>query len=145
MFFGHCRRDIFTSAVGGIRVAEPAADLALLMAIAGSQYKKPLQAATAVVEEVGLGGEVRPVPQIEQRIIEAARLGFKRIILPCVHKSQVKAPKGIELDFVANVNDAISRLGWVPVVVQASCLRVFVARSARISIYCSEPGPSTDV
>ncbi len=104
-------RDIFASAVGGIRVAEPAADLALLMSIAGSQYKKPLQAATAVVGEVGLGGEVRPVPQIEQRIIEAARLGFKRIILPSAHKSQVKAPKGVELDFVANVNDAISRLG----------------------------------
>lgn len=75
-------RDIFASSVGGIRVAEPAADLALLLAIAGAHYKRGLAPAVAAVGEVGLGGEVRPVPQLGQRIREAQRLGLHRVIAP---------------------------------------------------------------
>jgi DNA repair protein RadA/Sms len=75
-------RDIFASAVGGLRVIEPAADLSTLLAIAGAHLRKPLSPATAAVGEVGLGGEIRPVPQMEQRAAEAARLGFKRLIVP---------------------------------------------------------------
>jgi len=69
-------------AASDVKVIEPAADLALLMAIASAHFKRALAAATAVVGEVGLGGEIRPVTQLEQRIREAARLGYKRIIVP---------------------------------------------------------------
>src|SRR5262249_29887132 len=64
-------RDVFASAVGGIKVAEPAADLALLLAIAGAHFRRALSPATAAVGEVGLGGEVRPVTQLNQRLREA--------------------------------------------------------------------------
>jgi len=77
-------RDVFASSVGGMRVAEPAADLALLLAIAGAHLRRALAPATAAVGEVGLGGEVRAVAQIDQRVREAARLGYRRLIVPAV-------------------------------------------------------------
>jgi DNA repair protein RadA/Sms len=101
-------RDVFASSVGGIRVVEPAADLALLLAIAGAHYRKALGEATAVVGEVGLGGEVRPVPQLEQRVREAQRLGYKRIIIP---ESKEPLPKGIEVARVKTIGAAIEQLG----------------------------------
>lgn len=75
-------RDVFVSAVGGVRVVEPASDLALLLAIAGAHYRKALPQGVAVVGEVGLTGEIRPVAQLEQRLSEAGRLGYKTIIAP---------------------------------------------------------------
>jgi DNA repair protein RadA/Sms len=75
-------RDVFASSVGGIRVAEPAADLALLLAIAGAHYRRGVPARTVVVGEVGLGGEIRPVSQVEHRVREAGRLGFTHAIVP---------------------------------------------------------------
>ncbi|MFN7020552.1 MAG: DNA repair protein RadA [Phycisphaerales bacterium] len=75
-------RDIFVSTVGGLKVAEPAADLALLLALAGAHHKRALPPGTAVIGEVGLGGEVRPVMHAEVRANEAARLGFRRLIVP---------------------------------------------------------------
>ncbi|MBX3358318.1 MAG: DNA repair protein RadA [Phycisphaeraceae bacterium] len=106
-------RDIFASSVGGIRVAEPAADLALLLAIAGAHYKKSLPAGTVAVGEVGLGGEVRSVTQVEQRVKEAARLGFGRVIVPGRGKSEGK-PKsvgGVEVVRVKSVGEAMGELG----------------------------------
>lgn len=99
-------RDIFASAVGGVKVVEPAADLALLLAIAGAQFRRKLAAGTTAVGEVGLGGEVRPVTQLDQRIREAARLGYSRIIVP--HEGRT-AP-GIEVIRVKSVNNAIQAL-----------------------------------
>ena len=101
-------RDIFASAVGGVKVTEPAADLALLLAIAGAQFRRKLAAGTAAVGEVGLGGEVRPVTQLDQRMREAARLGYARIIVP-----DGKGPvvKGIEVIRVKSVNNAVQQLG----------------------------------
>lgn len=107
-------RDVFASSVGGIRVVEPAADLALLLAIAGAHYRRALEPGTAVVGEVGLGGEVRAVTQIEQRIGEAGRLGFKRIIVPKLGgkmRTAIKPPPGVVLDAVGTINEAIERLG----------------------------------
>jgi DNA repair protein RadA/Sms len=103
-------RDIFASSVGGIRVVEPASDLALLMAIAGAHYKRKLEPGTAVIGEVGLGGEVRMVSQLEMRISEAARLGFKRIICPKPLRGITKAPSGVTVDPVATIGQAIERL-----------------------------------
>ncbi|NUQ53753.1 MAG: DNA repair protein RadA, partial [Phycisphaerales bacterium] len=68
----------------GIRVVEPASDLALALAIASAHFKRALPAATAVIGEVGLGGEVRAVSHMEQRCLEAARLGYTTILVPRV-------------------------------------------------------------
>jgi DNA repair protein RadA/Sms len=91
-------RDVFASSVGGIRIIEPAADLAVLLAIAGAHFRRALPSATAVVGEVGLGGEVRSVTQIEARVSEAARLGFARILVPA---SQLKAARAAVRDLGA--------------------------------------------
>jgi DNA repair protein RadA/Sms len=109
-------RDIFASSVGGIKVLDPAADLALLLAIAGAHYRKSLPPRAAVVGEVGLSGEVRPVPNLEQRVREAVRLGSKVIVLPKAHDARdlpadVAKADGVELVRVRTVDDAIGVLG----------------------------------
>jgi DNA repair protein RadA/Sms len=101
-------RDIFASAVGGVRVIEPASDLALLLAIAGAHYKRAVEPRTVVIGEVGLGGEVRPVSQIEQRLREAARLGARRAIVP-VMRARVTVD-GLEAIEVKNVDRGIELL-----------------------------------
>jgi DNA repair protein RadA/Sms len=75
-------QDVFVSAVGGLKVIEPAADLALCLAIAGAHYNRTMPAGVAVIGEVGLGGEIRHVHQVEQRCREAVRLGYRTIALP---------------------------------------------------------------
>lgn len=72
--------DVFINVVGGLRLNEPAVDLAIAMAIASSKLQKPLPSDLAVIGEIGLSGEVRNVPQTEKRIKEAEKLGFKRIL-----------------------------------------------------------------
>jgi DNA repair protein RadA/Sms len=105
-------RDVFASAVGGIKVGEPAADLAMLLAIAGAHYKKAVPARTCAVGEVGLGGEVRAVAQLEQRLTEAARLGFTGVIVP-KGKGKLVVPGGVKIELmgVGSVNEAIGLLG----------------------------------
>lgn len=75
-------QDIFASAVGGLKVIEPAADLAICLAIAGAHYSRSLASNVAAVGEVGLGGEVRHVHQLDQRVREANRLGYRDVIVP---------------------------------------------------------------
>jgi DNA repair protein RadA/Sms len=75
-------RDVFVNVVGGMRIAEPAADLAVALAIASSRLDLPLPADVAACGEIGLGGEVRRVGRLEQRLREAARLGFRRVLVP---------------------------------------------------------------
>lgn len=77
-------QDVYAKAAGGVRVAEPAADLAIALAIASSRLDIAVPADTAAVGEIGLGGEVRRVSRIESRIGEATRLGFRRLLLPAV-------------------------------------------------------------
>lgn len=101
-------QDIFASSVGGMKIVEPAADLALALAIAGAHYNRQLGAGTCAVGEIGLGGEVRHVQQMNQRINEAARLGFTHIICP---PGPVKAPKGCELVQVRTLDAAVQGLG----------------------------------
>ncbi len=74
--------DVFVSVAGGMKIVEPAIDLGILMAIASSYCNKPIDSETVVIGEVGLGGEVRGVPRVENRIREAIHMGFKRCILP---------------------------------------------------------------
>jgi DNA repair protein RadA/Sms len=74
--------DVFVNAAGGVRVFEPAADLAVLVAVASAMRNRPLRPDLVVFGEVGLGGEVRGVPRMEARLQEAARLGFRYAIVP---------------------------------------------------------------
>ncbi len=74
--------DVFVNAAGGVRVNEPAADLAVLIAVASAMRNRPLRPDLVVFGEVGLGGEVRGVPRLEARLYEAARLGFQHAIVP---------------------------------------------------------------
>ncbi|HWS47422.1 MAG TPA: DNA repair protein RadA [Acidimicrobiia bacterium] len=74
--------DVYASVAGGVKVTEPGADLAVALAIAGARGDRPVDADTVVIGELGLGGEVRQVPQAPRRLSEAARLGFRRAIVP---------------------------------------------------------------
>ncbi len=101
-------RDVFASSVGGVKVVEPASDLALLLAVAGAHYRRSLGAATAAVGEVGLGGEIRPVSHLDQRVREAARLGYKHLLVP--RGTKVNRVTGVQLTAVKNVDEAIGQL-----------------------------------
>lgn len=106
-------RDVFASAVGGVRIAEPAADLALALAVAGAHLKRAASPTTAVVGEVGLGGEVRPVSRLEQRVREAARLGYTTVAVPHgAGGAPIKQLQrdGLDILPVRTVGDAIQKL-----------------------------------
>lgn len=100
-------QDIFASSVGGMKVGEPAADLAAALAIAGAHLDRQVDHGTCAVGEIGLGGEIRGVQQAERRIVEAARLGFKRIICPDARWPKVKAA---ELLPVKTLDQALQQL-----------------------------------
>jgi len=100
-------KDVFANAAGGLAVRDPAADLALAAAIASAVSKKPLDPKTALFGEIGLTGELRPVPLTDLRVKEIARLGFSTIILPAASKQpQIK---DVELKTCRTVRDAIER------------------------------------
>jgi len=101
-------RDVYVNVAGGVRVVEPGADLALALAIASSRLEIPLPADVAACGEIGLGGEVRPVARAELRIREAARLGFRRVLVP--EGTQVRASAGAELIAVREVAEAVAWL-----------------------------------
>jgi len=75
-------RDVFLNVAGGIRLDDPAADLGVLAAVLSSWQGKPVREESVFIGEVGLGGELRPVSRIEQRLGEAARLGFRSAVIP---------------------------------------------------------------
>ena len=77
-------QDVYAKAAGGVRVAEPAADLGIALAIASSRLDRAVPPDTAAVGEIGLGGEVRRVSRLDVRLAEAARLGFERLLVPAV-------------------------------------------------------------
>jgi DNA repair protein RadA/Sms len=99
-------QDIFVNAVGGVRVSEPGADLAVLLAVASSVRDKPFPRATVAFGEVGLRGEIRPVSRGRARLAEAARLGFGRALVP----PGTDAPPGIAAVEVRTVREALSWL-----------------------------------
>ena len=99
--------DAYINVVGGLQLDEPAADLATLLAVASSYRDIPIDSEIAAVGEVGLSGEVRSVQQLNLRLSEIARLGFKRCIIPSHVKGDVLQPGGLELIRVKNVREAI--------------------------------------
>jgi DNA repair protein RadA/Sms len=102
-------QDIFLNAAGGARLNEPAADLAIILAVASSHLDKAIPPDTVVFGEVGLAGEVRAVTQPEMRIAEAEKLGFKRCIIPNGSLQRLKKRK-IRLDGVSTVQAALDVL-----------------------------------
>ena len=100
-------QDAYLKVAGGVKLDEPAIDLAIAISIASSFRDKPTKATDCIIGEVGLTGEVRRVSRIEQRVQEAEKLGFERIILPANNLGGWTAPKGIQLIGVASVKEAL--------------------------------------
>jgi DNA repair protein RadA/Sms len=99
--------DAYVKVAGGVRLDEPSIDLAIAVSIASSFRDSPTAPADVIIGEVGLTGEVRRVTRIEQRVIEAAKLGFERVIIPEKSAGGWTAPAGIEVVGVSSVNEAI--------------------------------------
>jgi len=99
-------QDVFVNAVGGVRISEPAADLAVVLAIVSSLTDKPIPEKLAVFGEIGLAGEVRPAPRGQERLREAAKLGFSRAIIPKANQPKQRID-GIEIVSVASVAEAV--------------------------------------
>ena len=102
-------QDVFVNAVGGVRIAEPAADLAVSLAIVSSLTDRPIPGKVAVFGEIGLAGEVRPAPRGQERLQEAAKLGFTKALIPKANAPKAKIP-GLETIPVDHVDQAISVL-----------------------------------
>ncbi|MFA1795612.1 MULTISPECIES: DNA repair protein RadA [Bacillus] len=100
-------QDAYLKVAGGVKLDEPAIDLAVAVSIASSFRDTPPNPADCFIGEVGLTGEVRRVSRIEQRVKEAAKLGFKRMIIPEANADGWTIPKGIEVVGVANVAEAL--------------------------------------
>lgn len=96
--------DAYVASSGGLNVGEPAADLGVAIAVAASFRDRIVDPGTVLIGEVGLGGQVRPVSQMDLRLKEAAKLGFKRAIVP---HTQANSDSGLEIIPVARVVDAI--------------------------------------
>ena len=102
-------QDVFVNAVGGVKITEPAADLAVLLSISSSLKNKPLPSKLIVFGEVGLAGEIRPAPRGQERLKEAAKLGFTRALIPEANKPKQAIP-GMEVIAVRRVEEAVARI-----------------------------------
>lgn len=104
------RSDVYVNIAGGIKINEPAIDLAIAMAIYSSEKDIPTNSKTIIFGEIGLSGEVRSVSMAEQRVNEAKKLGFEKVIIPNSNISAVKNIKGITIVGVSNVKEAVDAI-----------------------------------
>ena len=102
-------QDVFVNAVGGVRIGEPAADLAVALAIVSSLTDRPIPGKVVAFGEIGLAGEVRPAPRGQDRLKEAAKLGFDKAIVPKANAPKAKIA-GIEVIPVERVDQAVQLL-----------------------------------
>ena len=102
-------QDVFINAVGGVKIAEPAVDLAVILSIVSSLKNKPLESKIIVFGEVGLAGEVRPVQGGQMRLKEAAKLGFTKAIVPKANAPKAKIA-GLEVIAVERLEQALNQL-----------------------------------
>ncbi|MEX1138091.1 MAG: DNA repair protein RadA [Bacteroidota bacterium] len=102
--------DVFVNIAGGIKIDEPAVDLGIATSITSSLRDRPVDSGSVAVGEIGLGGEIRTIGQIEKRVQEAAKLGFKRIIIPQNNLKGLKNNNGIEVIGVDRVEKAMEAL-----------------------------------
>jgi DNA repair protein RadA/Sms len=97
------------SCAAGVKITEPAADLAVLLSITSSLKNKPLPSKLIVFGEVGLAGEIRPAPRGQERLKEAAKLGFTRALIPEANRPKQAIP-GMEVIAVKRVEEAVARI-----------------------------------
>lgn len=97
------QKDVFLNFAGGFKIADTGLDLAVVSAIISSYYDRPLMEGVCCAGEIGLSGEVRPAPRTEQRIAEAARLGFKRIVVSSFIQKKIKPTKDIEVVYISSI------------------------------------------
>jgi DNA repair protein RadA/Sms len=102
--------DIFMNVAGGVKVIEPAVDMAIVSAIASSFLDKPVSGGTVVIGEVGLTGEVRAVGQIDKRVAEAKKMGFKRCLVPDSNLKRILDIDGVEVSGIKKVSEAVDTL-----------------------------------
>lgn len=102
-------QDVFINAVGGVKITEPAADLAVLLAINSSMRNKPLPRGLVVFGEVGLAGEIRPAPRGQERLREAAKLGFSVAMIPKSNAPKQKV-EGMQIIAVDRIDEALSKV-----------------------------------
>jgi DNA repair protein RadA/Sms len=102
-------QDVFVNAVGGVRISEPAADLAVTLAIVSSMRNKPLPGKLVAFGEIGLAGEIRPAPRGQERLKECAKLGFTRALIPEANAPR-QAIAGLEVIAVRRIEEAVERL-----------------------------------
>ena len=104
-------QDVFVNVAGGLRLSEPAADLAVTLAVASSHLRRPVARGTVVLGEVGLTGELRRVPRLGERLAEAGRLGFTRALVPKGRRAEtsreLELPAGLELVAATSVAEAV--------------------------------------
>ena len=108
MHLGNC--DAYVNVAGGMKIVEPAVDLAIAMAVISSFLNKPVSDRLLAIGEVGLSGEVRGVSQIEARVAEAAKLGYESCIIPKVNAARLKDIRGIKIIAAETVRDAIEMI-----------------------------------
>ena len=102
--------NVFLNIAGGLKIDEPAIDLAVCAAVASSLKNQPAKNNYVVLGEVGLGGEIRSVGHIEKRIQEAEKLGFKNVIIPQNNVKSIKSKNSINLISVENIVEAIEKI-----------------------------------
>jgi DNA repair protein RadA/Sms len=102
--------DVFVNIAGGIRVDEPAADLGIASSIVSSLRDVPVDSSTVAVGEIGLGGEIRTIAHCDKRVMEAEKLGFKRIVVPKSNAKKIRTAGGIAVVGVETVQDAVKEL-----------------------------------
>jgi len=102
--------DVFVNIAGGVKIDEPAIDLGIATSITSSLRDVPVDSSSVAVGEIGLGGEIRTVGQIEKRVQEAAKLGFKRIVVPHNNLKSVRSRDGIQIVGVHTINEAMEEL-----------------------------------
>ncbi|TMH50010.1 MAG: DNA repair protein RadA, partial [Betaproteobacteria bacterium] len=101
--------DVFVNAVGGVRIGEPAADLAIVAAVYSSCKNIHIPNKSLVFGEVGLAGEIRPVQRGQERLREAAKLGFRRALIPLANRPK-QGIEGMEIVTAARIEDALATL-----------------------------------
>jgi DNA repair protein RadA/Sms len=103
-------QDVFVNIAGGIKIDEPAADLGIASSIVSSLRDVPVDSQTVAIGEIGLGGEIRTIAHCDKRVQEAAKLGFKKILVPKPNAKKIKSSDGIAIIGVETIQEAIKEL-----------------------------------
>jgi DNA repair protein RadA/Sms len=130
--------DAYINVVGGLELDEPSADLAIALAVASSFRDKPIGEDLCAVGEVGLTGELRSVQNINQRLQEIARLGFKRCVIPAHCKDDVKAPEGLRILPAKSIREAVNAV----VILTAAERRSGPTKGLSTEKTCFTPAPN---